>query len=60
MLKMENGSLLSLLDYITNRNQRTKTGSSFSPWCDSNIGVPQGSVIGLLIFNIVISDFFSP
>ena len=40
-----NGSLRLLLDYLTNRKQRTKIGSSFSSWCDINTGVPQGSIL---------------
>ena len=39
---IENGSLRLLLDYLTDRKQRTKIGSSFSSWCDINTGVPPG------------------
>ena len=41
---IENGSLRLFLDYLTNRKQRTKTGSSFGSWCDINAGVSQGSI----------------
>ena len=45
-------------DYLQNRKQRTKTGSSCSVWKDITFGAPQGSILGLLLFNIFLCDFF--
>ena len=50
---------LSLINnYLSDRKQRTKIGEAFSKWSDIIIGVPQGSILGPLIFNIYINDIF--
>ena len=55
--RLDNGSLRLLLDYLTNRKQRTKIGPSFSSWCDINTSVPQGSIVGPILLNIFINIF---
>ena len=44
--------------YLTNRWQRTKVNNSFSAWVQLLTGVPQGSIVGPLFFNIDLNDIF--
>ena len=47
-----------ITDYIQNRKQRTKIGLIYSDWEDIILGVPQGSKLGALSFNIFLCDLF--
>ena len=45
-------------DYLSNRKQRVKINETFSCWKDMEYGVPQGSILGLLLFNLHLCDLF--
>ena len=47
-----------MYSYLANRKQRTKINSSYSSWEEILFGVPQGSVLGPLLFNIFLCDMF--
>ena len=51
-------SLKLLNSYLHNRHQRVKINNFYSSWAEILFGVPQGSILGHLLFKIFHSDLF--
>ena len=45
-------------NYLNKRKKRTKINHSYSSWEDILFGVPQGSILGPILFNIFLSGLF--
>ena len=50
--------LQMLQSYLSSRKQRTKIRDAYSTYCEILFGVPQGFILGPVVFNIFICDMF--
>ena len=51
-------ALRLICSYLFNRQQRTNTNASYSSWKEILFGVPQGSILRPLLFNIFMCELF--
>ena len=54
--RLRGNSLKPIMNYLRNRYQNTKVNSSFKRWEELPISMPQGSVLGSLLFNVYLID----
>ena len=54
----DTNALKLIHNYLSNRKQRVKVNSTYSIWKDIVYGVPQGSILRLMLFNIYLCDLF--
>ena len=54
----ETDALRYMKSYLANRRQRVRVNKTFNEWERITTGVPEGSILGLLIFSIFLNELF--
>ena len=44
--------------YLRNRRQRVEMNNFYSSWAETSFEVPQGCILGPILFNVFLSDLF--
>ena len=55
-LKISPCSVSLISNYLSNRKQRVKLGNGYSGWLPTTSGVPQGSLLGPLLFLVYVNE----